>query len=95
MTALREEVAREICGFGPVRDGETWGPATRSAWDAALRKADAVIPIILGRAAEMARDRHEQWRMPHPDDAKPGEVCDDISACRDIAAAIREIGRSE
>lgn len=42
----------------------------------------------LDEAAEVAKNRHEKWRMPHPDDAKPGEVCDDISACRDIADAI-------
>jgi hypothetical protein len=30
--------------------------------------------------------------MPHPDDARPGEVCCDASACADIAAAIRALG---
>ncbi|WP_144061989.1 hypothetical protein [Sphingomonas sp. MM-1] len=50
----------------------------------------------LEAAAEVARDRHEQWRMPHPGDARPGEVCDDISACRDIAAAILSLkGQSD
>ncbi|MDX3901903.1 MAG: hypothetical protein QHC40_15525 [Sphingobium sp.] len=50
----------------------------------------------LEAAAEAARDRHEQWRMPHPADARPGEVCDDISACRDIAAAILSLkGQSD
>lgn len=47
------------------------------------------------RAAGVAEDRHEQWRMPHPDDARPGEVCDDISACRDIATAIRAMPLTE
>lgn len=42
-------------------------------------------------AARVAECRHEEWRMPHPDDALPGEVCDDVSACRDIAAAIRNL----
>lgn len=42
------------------------------------------------RAARIAEGRHAYWQMPHPDDAKDGEVCDDISACRDIAAAIRK-----
>lgn len=41
------------------------------------------------RCASVAEMRHERWRMPHPDDALPGEVRDDISACEDIAAAIR------
>jgi len=45
----------------------------------------------LEAGAQLAQERHEQWRMPHPDDAKPGEVCDDVSACRDIANAIRAI----
>lgn len=42
-------------------------------------------------AARVAECRHEEWRMPHPDDALPGEVCDDVSACRDIATAIRKL----
>ena len=45
----------------------------------------------LEEAARVAEDRHEHWRMPHPDDAKPGEVCCDVSACRDIATAIRSL----
>lgn len=68
-------------------------------------KADLSLPVqafarhriaALEAAAEVARDRHEQWRMPHPGDARPGEVCDDISACRDIAAAILSLkGQSD
>ena len=42
-------------------------------------------------AAKLAETRHERWRMPHPDDAQPGEVCCDVSACRDIATAIRAL----
>lgn len=41
------------------------------------------------RCAKIAETRHEIWRFPHPDDAQHGEVCDGISACADIAAAIR------
>ena len=39
--------------------------------------------------ARLAETRHSHWRMPHPDDARPSEVCDDVTACQDIAAAIR------
>lgn len=39
--------------------------------------------------ARVAESRHVHWRMPHPDDARPFEVCDDETACRDIAVAIR------
>jgi|GEM_PF-6153548 len=46
-------------------------------------------------AAKVAETRHEYWHMPHPDDAKPFEVCDDVSACADIAAAIRAIGEKQ
>ncbi|WP_299941118.1 hypothetical protein [uncultured Nitratireductor sp.] len=49
----------------------------------------------LKAAAKMAQSRHEQWRMPHPDDALEGEVCCDVSACNDIAAAIRALGGGE
>ena len=42
----------------------------------------------LREAARVARNRHKTWRMPHPDDAEPNEVCDDISACKNIADAI-------
>lgn len=41
------------------------------------------------RCAKVAEHRHELWKMPHRDDAEPGEVCDDITACADIAQAIR------
>ena len=41
------------------------------------------------KAAKVAESRHNHWRLPHPDDARPNEVCDDISACQDIATAIR------
>jgi len=44
---------------------------------------------VLEEAARVAEHRHQHWRMPHPDDAKPGEVCCDVTACADIAAAIR------
>ena len=42
--------------------------------------------------AKVAETRHEFWDMKHPDDALPFEVCDDVSACADIAAAIRARG---
>lgn len=42
-------------------------------------------------AAKVAESRHAIWEMPHRDDARPFEVCDDVSACADIAAAIREL----
>ncbi len=40
------------------------------------------------RAAELARHRHLGWRLPHPDDARDGEPCDDETCCADIASAI-------
>lgn len=49
----------------------------------------AVLPLIGEACAKIAEVRHSHWRMPHPDDAAPFEVCDDVSACRDIAIAIR------
>ena len=68
----------------------------REGWD----KADAEIEKLraalqtarrdaLEEAARVAEERYNLWHMPHPDDARPFEVCDDASACRDIAAAIR------
>lgn len=55
----------------------------------------AVAPLIAKaereRCAKVAEDRHLGWIFPHPDDAKPGEVCDDATACADIAAAIRAL----
>lgn len=55
------------------------------------RERDAIRNETLEEAARVAEKQHEVWRMPHPDDARPGEVCDDISACADIAAAIRNM----
>ena len=49
---------------------------------------DAIRAAALREAAAEAKGRNKKWKMPHPDDAKLGEVCDDISACRDIAEAI-------
>jgi hypothetical protein len=64
--------------------------------EAAVGHAQAALstafPMIMEEAAKVAETRHVHWHMPHPDDAEPGEVCDDISACRDIAAAIRSTG---
>ena len=40
------------------------------------------------RAAKVALERHKAWETCHPDDADFGQVCDDISACADISAAI-------
>ena len=57
---------------------------------AAMREAEA-WDKALEEAAALAETRHEHWRLPHKDDAKPGEVCDDISACKDIATAIRDL----
>lgn len=42
-------------------------------------------------AAELATRRWRDWPGVHPDDAQPGQVCDDVSACADIAAAIRAL----
>jgi hypothetical protein len=58
--------------------------AMNTEWWRGYRAAQA-------KAAEIAEERHVTWRMPHPDDAQPLEVCDDISACADIARAIRSI----
>jgi hypothetical protein len=63
------------------------------------RRRDKIASMIAGlreqtereairKAAEVARNRYTQWRMPHPDDAAPGEVCCDVTACEDTAAAI-------
>jgi hypothetical protein len=66
--------------------------AERDALRAALKTARR---NALEEAARVAEDRYNLWHMPHPDDAKPFEVCDDASACRDIAAAIRALGEKE
>lgn len=42
----REEIARVIAGFGPP--SANCGPATRSLWEDALAKADAIIALIGG-----------------------------------------------
>jgi hypothetical protein len=54
------------------------------------REAHTAAAVERERAAceAVARNRYEQWRMPHPDDAEPGEVCCDVTACADIADAI-------
>jgi hypothetical protein len=67
------------------------GEATRlrAEVDAARREGAAKEREACAKAAET---RHEFWHMPHPDDALPFEVCDDVSACADIAAAIRARG---
>lgn len=41
----REAIARVICGFGPKAEWETWGPATQSTWNNALKKADAILAL--------------------------------------------------
>ena len=45
----------------------------------------------LEEAAKVAETRHVHWHMPHPDDAFPGEVKCDVTACADIAKAIRSL----
>lgn len=55
----------------------------------AERIVGASFPILAEDLVAIAEHRHEQWRLPHRDDAELGEVCDDISACRDIASALR------
>lgn len=54
--------------------------------------ARAAMVMALEDAAKVAERRHEEWRLPHPDDAQDGEVCCDVTACEDIAAAIRALG---
>lgn len=53
----------------------------------------AVAPLIAAAereaCAKVAERRWRDWPGIHPDDAKKGEVCDDVTACADIAAAIR------
>ena len=58
---------------------------------AILAVAPAIRRAALEEAAGVAEDRHLGWVFPHPDDARPGEVCDDATACADIAAAIRAL----
>lgn len=65
------------------------------AADAATPSHEAGRRAGLEEAARVAETRHEQWRMPHPDDAEVGEVCCDVSACRDIATAIRNLAGDE
>lgn len=62
-----------------------------NAMEIARAALSAVAPMILEEAAKVAESRYEKWRTPHKDDAKPGEVCCDVTACADIAAAIRAL----
>lgn len=45
----------------------------------------------LEEAAKVAEVRYRAWKMPHPDDSDLGEVCCDVTACEDIAKAIRAL----
>ena len=67
--------------------------AETSAMMALAHAIAAVAPLIAAAArescAKVAERRWRDWPGIHPDDAKKGEVCDDVTACADIAAAIR------
>lgn len=89
---LEEQVARAALDAFDG-DDEVMADAMMAAPEHTLSAiARAIIPMVLDRAAKVAERRHEQWRLPHPDDAQEGEVCCDVTACADIAAAIRAIG---
>lgn len=71
---------------------ECFPPTFRELQTAAIQVAMALSSAKAEEreaCARVAESRHVHWRMPHPDDARPFEVCDDETACRDIAAAIR------
>lgn len=98
----RGKMARELLAAELDADGDAKGAYyVRDSQGYTIRSVPAMRAITAaynkGRAdmreeaASLAADRHEEWRMPHPDDAEAGEVCCDVSACRDIAAAIRAI----
>ena len=74
--------------------------AMRAYWDApghtksgVAAAIAAVAPLIAAaereKCAKVAERRWRDWPGIHPDDAKKAEVCDDVTACADIAAAIR------
>ena len=82
MHAARKIIDAEFADNG---DRPIWGPPDQFV--------DLFARAIIAereRCAKVAETRHERWRMPHPAVANPGEVCDDITACADIAAAIRK-----
>lgn len=91
---MRAEVLQEIAAMLDHPNVYMGGPSQRN-----MRRAEqiyaAVAPLIAAaereRCARLAEDRHLGWVFPHPDDARPGEVCDDATACADIAAAIRAL----
>lgn len=56
--------------------------------NAMVAAAEAATKRERERAAKVALERHKAWETCHPDDADFGQVCDDISACADISAAI-------
>jgi len=91
-----EAVERVAQLLDEVAEPLRWNCATRNEAAALLRALVAERDHAcargrdeaLARAAELARVRHLDWRLPHPDDARDGEVCDDESCCADIANAI-------
>ena len=91
-----EAVERVAQLLDEVAEPLRWNCATRNEAAALLRALVAERDHAcargrdeaLARAAERARVRHLDWRLPHPADARDGEVCDDESCCADIANAI-------
>lgn len=84
----RAEAEKILRGVGPekrlvIEEIPVWARALEAE----------VYNRAIEEAAALAEDRHETWQMSHPDDAGHGEVCDDISACRDIAGAIRALAK--
>jgi len=86
MTALREEVQRAIRAFIAAQPEDAQRlPAIQFVHNLDDLLADAVIPIILGRAAEVCATLAETTY----DDA------DGFQAALGCEAAIRQIGRGE
>lgn len=88
---LSDEVVEAAClGYWPLHWKEHIAESDKPSIRRHMRNALlAALPHIREACARTAEERHKHWRMPHPDDAAPFEVCDDVSACRDIATAIR------
>lgn len=94
MTTIPDEIMRagRECLSAALRDERT-GFAIQATMHSKAKAAfeEAIARAIMAEreaCAAIALNRHRRWAMPHPDDARPSEVCDDTSACEDISNAI-------
>ena len=89
-----EQVARDVFKDAAADLKKPLQDIMESALTSFAAQADAAaVARTREEDSVIAEERHRHWRLPHVDDARPFEVCDDVSACADIAAAIRAGGK--